>query len=119
MKRLLLTLVLSLGVPLALAANTATLTWGAVTTNTDGSAISGTVTYNVYQTPCGSTSGGTQLANGITALIYTVSAGLTDGTTVCFNVTAVAGGIESAYSAQGSKTFPAGVPNPPASLTVK
>jgi hypothetical protein len=97
--------------------NTAILTWLAPTLNTDGTAIAGPITYNVYQTPCGAASGGTKIASNLTALTYTET-GFADGATECFNITAVAAGQESAYSNQGAKTFPAGVPVSPV-LTVK
>jgi hypothetical protein len=44
---------------------------------------------------------------------------LADGTTDCWNVTAVVAGQQSAFSNQACKTFPAGVPMPPAGLIVK
>lgn len=102
----------------AAAGNQAILSWTAPTTNTDGTAITGAVTYNVYQGTA------TALATaavqtGLTATSVTVTAGLTDGATVCWAVTAVAGGIESAQSATACKTFPAGTPNSPAGFTAK
>jgi|SRR5665213_383848 len=100
------------------APNTATLTWTAPTKNTDGTALGGPVTYNVYQTASGATSGGTKLASNLATLTDAISSGLADGSTDCFNVTAVVAGQESAYSNQVCKTFPAGVPVPPV-LTIQ
>lgn len=118
MKRLILALALLLPA-IAWAANTATFSWGAVTQNTDGTTITGPVTYNIYQTACGSTSGGSQVASGITGLAYVISTGLADGTTYCWNLTAVAGGVESAYSNQATKTFLPGTPAASSTFTVK
>lgn len=113
MKKLFILLTLFATSALAQATNTATLTWLAPS---NSGVLTPPITYNVYQTPQGATSGGTQIASGLSALSYTAT-GLTAGSTVCFNVTAVAAGQESAYSNQGCKTFPA-VPASPV-LTVK
>jgi hypothetical protein len=93
--------------------SSAVLTWVAPS---NAASLTPPITYNVYQTAQGATSGGTQIASSVTALTYTAS-GFTAGSTVCFNVTAVAAGVESAYSNQACKTFPV-VPNAPV-LTVK
>lgn len=98
------------------AANTATLSWGAVTQYTDGSAITGPVTYSVYWGVQGAAK--TLLQSGVTATGLAVSAGLQSGTTVCFEVTATAGGQESARSSEACKTFPPQVPTAPV-LVVK
>jgi len=117
MKRFIFGILAAVVSTVALAANTASLSWTAVTTNTDGSAVSGAVTYNVYQ---GASAGAlTSVQTGLTTTSATVTAGLADGATVCFAVTAVAGGIESAQSAVACKTFPAGVPSAPTGLVVK
>lgn len=97
------------------SAGTATLNWTVPTTNTDGSAITGPVTYNVYKGTQGQTVK-PLLTSGLTGTSYT-AANLAGGTTVCFNVTAVVGGVESAYSNEGCKLIPLPIPNPPV-LTV-
>lgn len=80
--------------------NQAVLSWVAPTTNTDGTPITGTLTYNVYQ--------------GLSPTIT----GLPDGATVYFTVTAVEGGVESAKSNVVSKVFPPATPDAPSGLTV-
>lgn len=105
--------------------NTATLSWTAPTTNTDGSTITaGAVTYNIYQTPAGAVSGGVKLASALadTGDVVSTQAGggpIADGQTLCYNVTAVVAGVESAYSNQACKTWAAGTPVAPSGLTVK
>lgn len=96
--------------------NTATITWGPPTGNTDGTALAGTITYNIYQ---GAKGAEVKTASGVSGTSFTVSTGLADGTTVCWYVTAVEGGQESAPSAEACKTFPPAVPLPPSSVTVK
>jgi hypothetical protein len=92
------------------AAPTATLTWIAPTTYSDGTPIPSTVTltYNIYQGTSATTL--VQVATGVTALTNAISTGLTDGQTYYFAVTAVANGLEGAKSNVGSKTFPAVAP---------
>ena len=107
----------ALSVVVQAATPSATLTWVAPTTNTDGTAITLPLTYNVYQ-GTGSTVGATPVQTGVTALTLTITAGLTDGTTACFAVTAVEGGQESVKSNVACKTFPQAVAEPPV-LTVQ
>ncbi len=73
----------------------AVLTWGAPTTNTDSTPITAPLTYNVYQGLTGSL---VKVQSGLTSTAFTVTTGLTLGTTQCFAVTAVANGQESAPS---------------------
>lgn len=101
----------------AFAANTATLTWVAPTTNTDGTPLSGACSYNVYQGLSATTL--TKTATGISTLTYAVSTGLIDGTQYFFSVSCTVGGIESAQSNVGSKTFSPGTPSVPTTLTVQ
>ena len=102
------------------AGGSATWSWSAPTSYTDGTAIPSTValTYNLYLGTGGPGSeSSTPAQTGITALTATTS-GYAAGVTVCGNLTAVAGGVESAHSAEACKTFPA-VPAAPFGLTVK
>lgn len=107
----------------------ATLSWTAPTTNTDGSAISGALTYNVYSCPAGTVAGSaasacTQVAMGLATTTYTTAAFTVAGT---FNyaVTAVetpsgASGMESALSNLVTALVTAPVPpNPPAGVTIQ
>ena len=116
MKRLFALLLLA-GVANAQAANQAVLTWTAPTLNTDGTTITAALTYNVYQGAKGSTTKASA-STGLPGLTTTIFSGLLPGTTVCFEVTAVAGGQESAHSGEVCKTFPASVPSAP-TLTVQ
>jgi predicted phage tail protein len=91
-------------------APTATLTFTAPTTNTDGTPIATPLTYEVFE---GSTSGGEALAaKGLAGSPITVNTGLKDNTTVYFYVEVVdANGNASAPSNEVCKTFPAAVPS--------
>lgn len=83
---------------------TATITFARPTHYVDGTEITAgiAVTYNVYQGARGSTK---TLAGTITATATTINSGLQPGET-CWQVTAVANGVESAMSNEGCKTFP-------------
>ena len=91
-------------------APTATITFTAPTTNTDGTPIATPVTYEIFQ---GTASGQETLAaKGQAGSPITVSTGLKDGTTIYWYVEAVDGnGNPSAPSNEVCKAFPAGVPN--------
>ena len=125
MYRSLLTIVAALGCSCALAfaqtaptcvqgkggiAPTATITFTAPSTNTDGTPIATPVTYEIFQ---GGASGQETLAaKGQAGSPITVSTGLKDGTTVFWYVEAVDGnGVASAPSNEVCKAFPAGVPS--------
>jgi hypothetical protein len=116
-----LALVTSLAAPAmaqsAVAAPSAVLTWTAPTTFTDGTPITGTITYNVYQGTAANAL--TKVATGVTTLTDTISTGLVDGATYYWSVTAVVNGVESAQTAPVSKTFSPGTPDGVVSLTVK
>lgn len=100
--------------------HTAALAWTAPTTNTDGSAITGTITYNVYQATQTGTTAPTlaKVQSGITGTTLTITAGLTPGTTQCFAVTAVVNAQESAQSAQSCAAIPFSTPNSPSQITI-
>jgi fibronectin type 3 domain-containing protein len=92
------------------AAPVATLTFAAVTTNTDGTAIAAPVSYNLYQGPTATSltmvSGTLKPGTG-----NTISTGLTAGLTYYWAITAVdANGVEGAKSAVVCKSFPKAVP---------
>jgi hypothetical protein len=103
---------------LAQTAPTATLTWSAPTTYSDGTAIPSTVTvtYNIYQGTSATTL--TKVAAGVTAVTDSITTGLADGTTYYWAVTAVAGGLEGAQSNVASKVFASVAPGV-VTLTVK
>lgn len=118
MKKLLVLLLALPAFAQTISPYSASLSWTAPTANTDGSAITGSLTYNIYQGASGAL-GATPVQTGITTTSATITAGLSAGATVCFAVTAVEGGVESAQSAQACKTFPKPVPVSPTGLTVK
>lgn len=88
---------LAIVMPLAGAqgvAQTATVTIKPPTTNTDGSAITGAITYNIYQGPKAGPF--TKTVAGTATTVNTI-ASLTAGT--CFEASAIVGGTESGPSA--------------------
>lgn len=103
------------------AAVTASVSWTAPTTNTDGSKITGAITYNLY-------SGATATALPFTAVVQKgmsntltqVMSGLTAGVQTCFAATAVVATIESAQSTPTCYTPAAATltPSPPGKVTV-
>lgn len=86
----------------------AAISWSAPTANVDGSAITGAVSYNLYQ---GLTGALAKVQSGIAGGSATVTTGLTPGTTQCFAVTAVVATLESAQSVPVCITL--AVPPPP------
>jgi hypothetical protein len=89
-----------------------TLSWVAPIANTDGSAISGTLSYNLYTVTA---TGSTSLQTGITGLTNqrtNLNAG-----TPCYALTAVENGIESSPTNPVCVTVTAG-PNAPTSISV-
>jgi hypothetical protein len=117
MKLLLAGLLLSIaGVAAALTPHSASLVWTPPTLNTDGSAIAGAITYNLYQGPCAGPL--VQVQSGLTVAAATVSTGLTPGQNTGFAVTAVVAGLESAQTAAACATIPFPQPNAPTLLTV-
>lgn len=85
------------------------------TLNTDGSTISGAVTYRFYR---GTTAASQTTASPVqTSCAYTFTA-LATGTHY-FSATAIVGGVESAKSAAVSKVIVPPTPNPPSNLTVQ
>ena len=91
-------------------APTATITFTAPTTNTDGSAIATPLSYEIFE---GTSSNNLSLAaKGLAGSPITVNTGLKSGTTVYFYVEVVdANGVASAPSNMVCKTFPNAVPN--------
>jgi len=91
-------------------AATATLTFNAPTTNTDGTPIATPLTYTLYQ---GVASGAeTKLQSGLTGSPVTINSGLTDGTTFYWYIIVVdAKGSLSAPSNEVCKIFPVGTPS--------
>ena len=91
-------------------APTATVTFTAPTTNTDGTPITGALTYDLFQ---GTASGAEkEVASGLSKSPITVNTGLTDGATFYWYIEAVnSAGNASAPSNEVCVTFPAGTPN--------
>ncbi len=116
MKRIISMLIGCVIAAAAWASPTASLSWTAPTLNSDGSTITATLTYNVYQAAQGSTLVKVQSALANTGVL--ISAGLTPGTTQCFAVTAVANGQEGAQSATACAAIPFQTPGVPTQITV-
>jgi hypothetical protein len=87
---------------------TATITFDAPTTYTDGSLIESPISYFVYQGARGATK--PQVAT-ITGTSTTITTGLQAGQEYCWEVTAVVNGVESARSNEACKSFPLPVPS--------
>jgi opacity protein-like surface antigen len=90
-------------------ATSASITFTAPTTNTDGSALTLPLTYNLYQS---SVSGAeVKVATALKGSPIAVTTGLTPRTTYYWKLTTVdGGGNESALSNEVCKVFPASVP---------
>lgn len=91
---------------------TATLTFQAVTLNTDGSGVATPVTYNLYQGLSAATLTKVAGATITPGTGNSIKTGLAAGNTYYFAVSAVdANGTEGAQSPAVCKTFPKAVPN--------
>jgi hypothetical protein len=98
---------------------TASLTFPAVTLNTDGTTITNTpVTYNLYQGA--SASSLVKVATAVTAgVANTISTGLIQGSTVYWSVTAVdSKGAEGAQATPVCKSFAGSIPGT-TTITIK
>lgn len=98
---------------LAIAAGA--VSWTPPTTNTDGTAITGAITYNLYQGLAGAL---VKVQSGLSGVSVTVTAGLTVGTTQCFSVTAVVAAQESGQSTPACILIPLPKPNAPSAVTI-
>lgn len=87
------------------AANTATITFTAVTKYVDGTAFpaGAAISYNVYQGAKGSTN--KTLVGTITTTNTSITSGLLTGQEYCWEVAAVLAAIEGAHSNEGCKNF--------------
>lgn len=94
----------------------AVVSWAAPTTNVDGSAITSTLTYNIYQGLAGAL---VKVQSGVpgTAAV-TITAGLTAGTNQCFTVSAIENGVEGAQSNALCLLIPKAVPGVPTQVTI-
>lgn len=99
--------------PMLAFAGTATLTWTAPTLNTDGTAITGAITYKVY----GALQGQTKLLLGSPTLL-TFTHSPPPGGTWCYDVTASVSAQESAHTTEVCKLIPLPIPNPPTNVTI-
>jgi hypothetical protein len=98
------------------AGPTANLLWTAPTTNTDGSAVVGALTYNVYQGAQGAAL--VKVASAISGTTTNITAGLASGSTQCFAVSAIEGGVEGAQSNTACAAIPVPKVNAPTQITV-
>ena len=90
-----------------------TVSWVAPTTYTDGTPLTGAITYNLYLMNQSTT---TPYVTGITST-SSLRSGLSAGTK-CYAVTAVVNGVESAQS-ESVAVMVTAAPSPPTGLTVK
>lgn len=119
MKKLFLALMLALTVSAVAPAATApvtTVNWLKSTTNTDGSAIVGAVTYQLYVGAIGKE---VKFGNPVTSPPYILNnPAPTPGTQVCVRVTATANGVESDLSDEACTMIPALKPNAPTQVKI-
>ncbi|MBI5575832.1 MAG: hypothetical protein HY896_05660 [Deltaproteobacteria bacterium] len=123
-KHVIASLVLVTGILIcASGARAETLSWDAVTTYTDGSAVgSATVTYTTVWSTSSSLASPNTLATGAssTSVTFNVStAGMPRGSTIYFGVRATVGGVNSSYSAPLSWAVPAFTPSSPVNLRIQ
>lgn len=106
----------------AAAAGAETLSWNAVTTYTDGSAIApASVTYTAVWSTSSSLTSPTTLASATSSVSTTfniTTAGMPRGSTIYFGVKATVGGVDSAYSSALSWLVPTLSPSSPGNLRV-
>jgi len=123
-KNFILPIVLLSGILLcATSAQAETLSWNAVTTYTDGSAIGSTpVTYTAVWSTSSSLTSPTTLVTGTSSLSSTfniTTAAMPRGTTIYFGVRSTVGGVNSAYSTALSWLVPTLSPSSPSNLRVQ
>ena len=107
----------------ATPAQAETLSWNAVTTYTDGSAIGSTpVTYTAIWSTSASLTSPTTLVSGTSSLSTTyniTTAAMPRGSTIYFGVKSTVGGVDSAYSSALSWLVPTLSPSSPSNLRVQ
>lgn len=103
------------------AGHTATLNFTLPTVHQDGTPITGALTVNVYQGVGKGNEGATPAFTGVTGTTFTITSGLADGTTVCWQLTAVEAGNTAGESPRTNEvcaTFPFSAPAAPSGVTV-
>lgn len=98
-------------VPALVLAAVATVGWDAPTLNTDGTAITAPLTYNVY-----SGAKGAEVLDQAAVIGLAANVAATPGVEKCIEVTAVANGVESDRSAEVCTTKPFPKPLPPTNV---
>lgn len=125
MKRLILGLLLTLTAtmgfaqavtPVTVPGPTIKLAYTAPATFTNGAAITGTITYNLYQGASGAALA--KIQSGIAGTTAVVTANVVPGTTYCFAITAVVATVESAQSTQACAVVAVPTPGAPLTLTI-
>jgi hypothetical protein len=94
----------------AQAARTATITFTAPTTRTDGSTITGALSYEVWQGLKGGTKAKASTVNA-TSTTINITTGLQGGREYCWHIVAVEAGVASAPSNEACKAFEQSPPN--------
>lgn len=99
-----------------------TLSWNAVTTYTDGSAIGTSVTYTPVWSTSSNLASPTTLASSISGTSTTfniTTAAMPRGSTIYLAVKATVGGVDSAFSSPLSWHVPSVSPSSPANLRLQ
>lgn len=97
------------------AAPTVTITWSAPTANTDGTALTGALTYQLY---VGTKGAEVKYKTPVTSPPYVLVPTPSAGSQVCAQVTATASAVESAPSAEVCTQIPQSTPNAPSNVTI-
>lgn len=92
-----------------------TVNWSRPTLNTDGSAITSPITYQLY---VGTAGHEVIYKTPVTSPPYILVPTPAPGSQVCVQVTATADSVESAPSAEICKTLPKSTPNAPTAVTI-
>jgi len=103
-------------------ASAETLSWGSVTTYTDGSTITGTVTYRAFWSASASLSSLHEMgtAGTGTSRVFSVdSEGMVRGSIVYFTARTIVGGVESANATALSWNVPTKAPSAPTNLRMQ
>ena len=116
MKRLFIGLLALLASAAAFAAAPQiTVSWTAPTANTDGTAITGAITYQLY---VGTSGKEAKFGNPVTSPPYIITPTPAPGSQVCVQVTAIANGVESDRTPEACTVVPFPVPGSPTVVTI-
>lgn len=94
---------------------TVTVAWVAPTLNTDGTSITGALTYQLY---VGASGKEASFGKPVLASPTVITPTPAPGSSVCVQVTAIANGVESDRSAEACTTIPYPTPTFPTVITI-